>query len=166
MFGLSTLGLIHTLISLIAVIAGIVAFVRDGRIKPDGLTGQVYIWATVVTCLTGFGIFAHGGFGKPHALGILTLIVLGVAVAAGKTKLFGRSWLLVETVSYSTTFFFHMIPGVTETTTRLPAGNPVFPDADAPGLVVATGLIFILFLVGVVIQLRRLKVSVPELQSV
>ena len=44
---------------------------------------------TVLTCLTAFGIFQHGGFGKPHALGIVTLILLGMAYVAGYTRLYG-----------------------------------------------------------------------------
>jgi len=34
-------------------------------------------------------IFQHGGFGKPHALGIVTLILLGMAYVAGYTRLYG-----------------------------------------------------------------------------
>jgi hypothetical protein len=30
----------------------------------------------------------------------------------------------VETISYTATILFHMIPAVTETTTRLPLGAP------------------------------------------
>ena len=54
-----------------------VAFVRDEEISPRNTVGKVYIVTTVVTCLTAFGIFQHGGFGKPHALAIITLVVLG-----------------------------------------------------------------------------------------
>jgi hypothetical protein len=63
----------------------------------------------------------------------------------------------VEIVSYSATFLFHWIPAVTETTTRLPAGAPLFPDAEAPGLQVVSAVLFVLFLVGVTLQLRRLR---------
>jgi len=35
--------------------------------------------ATAITSPTGFGIFQHGGFGKPHVLGIVTLLVLAIA---------------------------------------------------------------------------------------
>jgi hypothetical protein len=89
MFGLTSLGVIHTVISLVAVAAGLVAFFRDKRIVATNTTGRVYIWATVLTCVTGFGIFQHGGFGKPHMLGIITLVVLAVAALAGRRKLFG-----------------------------------------------------------------------------
>jgi hypothetical protein len=53
-------------------------------------------------------------------LGVITLVVLGVAAVAGHSNLFGRASRYVETVSYSATFFFHFIPAITETSTRLP----------------------------------------------
>jgi uncharacterized membrane protein len=157
MLGLTPLGAIHTAISLIAVAAGIIALVRDKEISPKNGVGKIYVIATVLTCLTGFGIFQHGGFGKPHALGIITLIVLGVAYVAGYTKLYGRLSPYIETVSYSATFLFHMIPGITETTTRFPLGAPLLPNAEAPALQAASGVLFVLFLIGAALQVRRLR---------
>jgi len=82
MFGLTSLGVVHTAISLVALAAGVLCFVRYKEIPAGSALGQTYIWTTVLTCLTGFGIFQHGGFGKPHALGVLTLVVLGLAALA------------------------------------------------------------------------------------
>ena len=124
MFGLTPLGTFHTAISLIAVAAGIIAFVRDKEISPRNLLGKIYVITTVISYLTAFGIFQHGGFGKGHVLGSITLVVLGIAGVAGTTRLFGRASRYVETVSYSATFLFHMIPAISETSTRLPAGWP------------------------------------------
>src|SRR2546422_876270 len=84
MFGLTPLGTLHTAISLIAVVAGFVALARDKEISTSSAAGSVFFWGTVITCLTGFGIFRHGGVGNPHVLGIVTLIVLGGAVAAAR----------------------------------------------------------------------------------
>jgi uncharacterized membrane protein len=156
MLGLTTLGIIHTAISLVAVGAGIIAFVRDKGITTHNRLGQTYLYTTLLTALTGFGIFQHGGFGKPHVLGVVTIIVLGVAVLAAYKK-FGRASPYVETVSYSATFFFHMIPAITETSTRLPAGAPLLSNADAPELQVATAVMFVLFLIGATLQVRRLR---------
>ncbi|MEO8038566.1 MAG: hypothetical protein ABI794_07330 [Betaproteobacteria bacterium] len=61
---------------------------------------------TVLTCLTGFFIFQHGGFGKPHAGGILTLVAPGIAALAEYTGFFGRRSRYVTAVSYSATVFF------------------------------------------------------------
>lgn len=148
-YGLTYLGVIHTLISLVAVAAAVIAFVRHRGLDPASTLGKVYIWGTVLTCLTGFGIYQHGGFGKPHALGVLTLLVLLVAWRFKSPK--------VAIISYALTFLFHMIPAVTETTTRLPLGSPLLPDAEAPELKAITGVMFLVFLAGVILQIRRLK---------
>jgi len=156
-YGLTQLGVLHTIVSLIAVAAGLIALIRDGRIGMNNTAGKVYVWTTVITCLTGFGIFQHGGFGKPHVLGIVTLVTLGIAALAARTALFGKLGPYVETVSYSATFLFHMIPGVTETTTRLPLGAPLLPNADAPELQTAAGVLFVLFLIGATLQVMYLR---------
>lgn len=156
---LSPFGLIHTIISLIAVAAGIVELVRHRDIHPSRFLGRVYVAATIGACLTGFGIFRHGGFGKPHVLGVITLLVLGIATLAGKTGIFGRASRKVEMLSYSITFLFHMVPTFTETLTRLPIGNPLVADRDGLAPQVAGGVFFALYLIGAWYQLRRLRAS-------
>ena len=160
MFGLTSLGIVHTIISLFAVGAGAIALIRDRKISWDNAVGKFYIVTTIVVCLTGFGIFQHGGFGKPHALGIITLIVIGVAFAAGeKTKLFGRFSPFVETVCYSMTFFFHIVPGVTESATRLPFGAPLASSPDDPRIQMVLGICFVLFVIGATFQIRSLRTT-------
>src|SRR5207245_10191093 len=107
--------------------------------------------------LARFGFFLRGAFGKPHALGIITLVVLGGAYVAGYTKLYVRASPYIETVSYSATFLFHLIPAITETTTRLPLGAPLLPNADAPALQAASAVLGVLFLIGAALQVRRLR---------
>lgn len=157
MLGLTTLGILHTAISLVAVAAGIVAFARDGRITLGNRVGRIYVITTVLTCLTGFGIFQHGGFGKPHALGVLTLLVLLLAWGAGRRGWFGRAAPYVETVLYSLTFFFHMIPGFTESLTRLPQGNPWAANDADPKLQALVGAAFLVFLIGATWQVLRIR---------
>jgi uncharacterized membrane protein len=151
--GLTPLGIFHTAVSLVAVAAGVLALVRDGKITWHNGIGKLYVTATVIVCLTGFGIYQHGGFGKPHALGILTLLVLLIAAIGGKlTRPFGRLSPYVERIGYSLTFFFHIIPGVTETTSRFPQGHPLTSGPDDPVLKPVFGVCFLLFLIGAVWQ--------------
>lgn len=159
MLGLTPLGTFHTAISLIAVGSGLIALVREKAISPTTLVGRVYVITTVITCLTGFGIFQHGGFGPPHVLGVITLVVLLVAAVAGKTRLFGRAAPYLETVSYSATFLFHLIPAITETSTRLPLGAPLLASQDAPALQAANGVLFVAFLIGATLQVRRMQAA-------
>ncbi|HTI90260.1 MAG TPA: hypothetical protein VL727_06695 [Puia sp.] len=156
MAALSTLGIIHTAISLVAVGSGIVSFFRHGGISYKNGVGRTYVITTALTCLTGFGIFHHGGFGKPHMLGIITLVVLALAYAGGK-KLFGRASPYLETVLYSMTFFFHLIPGVTESLTRLPVDAPIASGPDDPLVQKLVGICFLLFIAGATAQVIRLR---------
>jgi hypothetical protein len=158
-FNLTVLGAFHTAIGLFAVAAGIVAFVRHGAIGTTTSAGQVYLWATLITVLTGFGIFRHGGFGNPHALGLFTLIVLALAMAARKTQLFGRASSYVETVAYSLTFFFHFIPGTAESLTRLPLGAPLASHPEAPIVQGVVGVLFVFFLAGATWQVLKLRAA-------
>ncbi|MGQ0700790.1 MAG: hypothetical protein ACT4PZ_21425 [Panacagrimonas sp.] len=156
MLGLTPLGLIHTPISLVAVAAGFYALAKYREIALRSGAGKLYILMTVLTCLTGFPIFQHGGFGAPHALGVLTLIVLAVAMSL-EWRGGGLLTTSTYTLLYSLTLFFHMIPAFTETGTRLPAGNPVFSGPEDPNLQALVGAAFLVYLVGAALQVRRLR---------
>lgn len=158
MAALSTLGIIHTAISLVAVATGIISLIRYREISWRNMIGKTYVVATIFTCVTGFGIFHHGGFGKAHVLGIITLFVLAIALASGeKTRVFGRFSPYVETVCYSMTFFFHIIPGVTETATRLPVNAPLSSSPDDPHIQMIIGISFLVFLVGATLQVLKIR---------
>src|SRR2546425_12714741 len=88
MFGLTPLGTFHTAISLIAVVAGFIALARDREISTRSAAGSLFFWGTVITCLTGFGIFRHGGLGDPHAVGVPTRLGVVVGAAAPRAAAF------------------------------------------------------------------------------
>src|SRR5258706_5307913 len=155
MFGLTQLGILHRLLSLEAVAAAISSMVKYKEINLRQRSGQVYVATTALACLTGLGIFQHGGFGPPHALSIMTLVALGIAYAGGRGS-FGKLSRRIEIVAYTTTVFFHSVPGVTESLTRLPPGAPIAASAAAPIFPVLYGIFLVIFLVGVVVQVRWL----------
>ena len=165
MFGTTPFGLFHTLISLLAVAAGVVALVKYKEIGTRTGAGMTYVALTIATCVTGFFIFHHGGFGKPHALGIITLVVLAIAYAAETRSFMGRASRYVAVLGYSLTFFFHIIPAFTETATRIPSGHPLVSSPDAQGLQAAIGAAFVVFLIGVGLQVRRLRAEQRALQT-
>ena len=166
MQGMTVFGFIHTFISLVAVVAGVASFWRSGRISLDDGLGKTYVVFTIATCVTALFIFHHGGaFGPPHMLAIITLVTLAIAAVAHFTGLFGRGARYVETLSYSATFLFHMIPAVTETSTRLPVGAPLVENADAPVLKLVYLVLLVAFLIGAVAQSLKLRGQVvPRLR--
>ena len=154
MLGLTTLGVFHTTIALVAVVCGFIALARDKQISPTNRLGQVYLVLTLVTAVTALGIFQHGGFGPPHVLAVLTLVALAVGTVAASSRLFGRPARYVRAISYPSTMLFHMIPAVTESSTRLPPGAPLVASPDAPVLRVIDLALLVAFLVGATLQGR------------
>jgi uncharacterized membrane protein len=163
--GLTILGVFHTAIALVAVVCGFIALARDKEISPHNRLGQAYLLLTLVTALTAFGIFQHGGFGPPHVVAVLTLVALAVGIVAARSHVFGRASRYVQTISYSATVLFHMIPAITETSTRLPPGAPLVPSQDAPVLLIANLALLILFLAGATLQVQWLRRSLRAMTA-
>jgi len=129
--GLSTVGLFHTVIGLAALVAGVLALVKDREIRLDDRYGRTYLLLTLITAAVSLAIFRHGTFGVPHVLAILTLLSLGIGYAAAKWHAFGGASRYVQAACFTTTILFHLIPGVTETSIRLPLGHPFAESPDA-----------------------------------
>lgn len=157
MFGLTSIGFVHTLLGLVALIAGAYCFIRDGAISARSSAGQVFIWTTALTCLSSFGVFQRGGFNIAHSLGVMTLLALAVAIVVERSQVLGNWSPYVATVSFSLTYFFHWIPGTTETFTRIPLGAPLFSSPEDPNLEKTVGVLFLLFLIGAAVQVRKLR---------
>lgn len=152
---LSTLGIIHTVISILAIIAGFVALFRSGRIDPRSSAGRWYVILTILTCLTSFGVMKTGKLTPAHGLSVLVLMLLGLAIYA--RRLFGARGPKVETILMSATLFFSFIPAITETLTRVPLSHPIADSPDAP--IIKTGylILLLLFAIGLFLQLRKPK---------
>lgn len=154
---LSVFGTFHTLLALVAVVAGITDLARRGEIGSGSRSGLTYLLFTAATAITGLFIFRHGGFGPPHMLAISTLIVLAIAwVAEKRARAVAGLSRYVAVLGYSLTLFFHLIPGLTETGTRLPVGNPAFSGPEDPMLKALVGAGFLVYLAGAALQAARI----------
>lgn len=158
MLNLSPFGMFHTAIALVAVAGGLVALFKYGEIGTRTRPGRLYVWLTAATAFTGLFIFRHGGFGPPHALAILTLVVLAIAGVAERRGGTGAA-RYTAVLGYSLTLFFHLIPGLTETGTRVPVGAPAFSGPEDPTLKTIVGIAFLIYLIGAAIQVSRIRRS-------
>lgn len=156
-FNLTPFGAIHTLISVLAVIAGIVALFRYGEITTGTATGLWYVRLTAATCLTGLVIFRHGGFGPPHALAIITLVVLAITYGLERLAMPTGPLRYVIVLGNSLTLFFHLVPALNETGSRLPLGHPALTGPDDPRFKMLAGAGFVVYLIGAAIQALRIR---------
>ena len=76
---LTNLGIFHTVIGIMAIVAAFTSYVRFGKIDLTHLTGKIYFYGTLVTALTALGISKHGGFNPGHVFSIIIIILVAVA---------------------------------------------------------------------------------------
>src|SRR2546428_8086287 len=110
MTGLTTLGVFHAAIGVVALVCGFSALVRDKEISTKNRLGQVYLVTTLITAVTALGIFHHGGWGPGHVLAVLTLVALGIGPVAATSSFFGRVSRDVQAARFPSPVLFHLIP--------------------------------------------------------
>lgn len=154
---ISTLGAIHTGLSIIPVVAGLVAFVRHGRIDPSNAVGKAYVAGMLVSILTSFGLSSTGHFNAGHALGIVALVAMLAAVLAPRIHFLGRAAVYLQTLAMSFSFFLLLVPGTNETLSRLPLDHPLGSGIDSPVVQSALKGLALLFLLGIAYQMFALS---------
>jgi len=155
--GLSNLGIFHTIIGIVAIIAAAISYARFGKINLAHSTGKVYFYGTVVTSLTALGISKLGGFNAGHifALFIVVLVVAGYYINLKKPG--DNKARFFENFLLSLSFFLSWVPTVNETLTRVPIGHPLAKAPTDP-IIAKTLLVFlILFIAGSVYQFIKQK---------
>lgn len=153
--GLSGLGIFHTVIGIVAVIAALIAFVRYGKIDLTQLTGKFYFYCTLVTSVTALGISKHGGINPGHALSLVIIILVVAAYMLNSRRKGNVKARYFENFFLSFSFFLSMLPTVNETLTRIPIGHPLAKDISDPLIGKTLLVILILFVVGSIYQFSR-----------
>lgn len=152
---LSNLGIFHTAIGIITLLAALLSLIRYGKINLSQLTGKFYFYGTVVTSLTALGLSRNGGFNPGH---IFSLFILGLVVVAYFlfTHKQGNSRArYIENFCLSFSFFLSLVPTVNETFTRIPIGHPWAKSATDPLIGKTLFVLLLLFVAGSVHQFRQ-----------
>jgi hypothetical protein len=154
---LSVLGIIHTIISILALFAGFTCLYRTGKINPLAYFGRLYVFFTILTCLTALPIMKTGHFTGAHGLAIFVLILLPIGKYVKNIRSLIKYADYIQILVMSATLFLSCIPAIVETLTRLPIAHPI---ARGPNdHIIQTGLriLTIIFLGGVSYQLIKLR---------
>ncbi|MEZ2442850.1 hypothetical protein AB6805_14095 [Chitinophaga sp. RCC_12] len=155
--GISPLGIFHTIIGVVAIIAGLASFFKFGKISLAHQSGKVYFLGTLVTSLTALGISRHGGFNPGHALSLLVIVLIGISYFLFKRKQESKKARYWENFAFSFSFFLSMIPTVNETLTRIPLHHPLASGPGDPVVGRTLLVVLVLFIAGAVYQFIKQK---------
>jgi tryptophan-rich sensory protein len=154
---LSILGIIHTALSILAIISAYIALFRYGKISPTNTAGKTYIVLTILTCVTSLPVMKLGHPTAGHYLAIIILALLPIGIYAKSIPLIKKASDYVQIIIMSTTLFLSMIPATVETLTRVPISNPIAKDPNDP--IVQKGLMIfvIIYAIGTIYQMLKLR---------
>lgn len=152
--GLSILGIFHTVIGIIAIVAAVIGFIKNGKIDLSQLTGKIYFYLTLVTSLTALGLSKHGGFNAGHIFALFIVVLILTAYFLYFKKKGNNRARFFENILLSFSFFLSLVPTVNETFTRVPVGHPLAKAPTDPIIGQTLLVLFVLFIVGSVFQFR------------
>ncbi|MFD2886485.1 hypothetical protein [Chitinophaga cymbidii] len=153
--GLSHLGIFHTVIGVVAIIAAVISLIKSGKIDLRQLTGKLYFYCTLIASLTALGLSSVNGINPGHILAWLIVVLISVAWFLHARKQGNNRSRLIENFLLSFSFFLSLIPTVNETFNRIPVGRPLANGPKDPLIGKTLLLLFVLFIVGSVLQFRK-----------
>jgi hypothetical protein len=154
--GMTTLTLVHVIISLIGIATGLVVlFGMLGGNRMNGLTA-VFLITTILTSATGF-ILPAPHFLPSHAIGILSLIVLGIALAARYRFHMEGVWRRTYVITAVIALYLNVFVLVVQSFLKVPTLHDLAPTQTEPPFAIAQGTVLLIFVVLGVLAAKRFR---------
>src|SRR3954463_6056452 len=158
---LSTFVLVHTIISIVAIVAGfIVMFGMLKSTRPGGLTG-LFLLLTILTSATGFLIppLVSDKLLPSHIIGALSLVLLAIACLALYAMKLSGSWRWIYAVTPLLSLYFNAYVLVIQSFLKIPAVTALAPGNPPAGPVfaVAQGVVLVFFVLMIIGAIRRFR---------
>jgi hypothetical protein len=147
---------IHVLISLIGILTGLV--VLFGMLADHRLNQWTkwFLITTVLTSVTGF-FFPFHGFTPAIGVGIISLIVLAIAILARYSRHLAGHWRWIYVVTAITALYLNVFVLIVQSFEKIPALHTMSPTQTEPPFKLTQVAVLTLFvLLGVVAAIRFL----------
>jgi hypothetical protein len=155
-FGGPTYTLIHVVISLVGILSGLVVLfgLLAGK-RLDGWTG-LFLATTVATSVTGFGFPFHH-FLPSHGVGILSLVVLALALYALYSRRLAGGWRRTYVICAVVALYFNVFVAIVQAFLKVPALHALAPTQTEPAFKLVQGVVLLLFVVLGVLAVKRFR---------
>ena len=146
--------ILHTLISFVAIFTGLI--VLFGMLASERLDGWTkwFLITTVLTSVTGF-FFPFDGFTPAHGVGIMSLLVLAVAIFARYPRQLAGAWRWIYVVTAVIALYLNVFVGVVQAFLKVPALHVMALTQTEPPFKLTQLVVLALFIVlGIVAAMR------------
>jgi hypothetical protein len=160
MLGMSlhTFTLVHVVISLIGIASGLAVLygLIGGKALPRSTA--LFLATTVATSATGFG-FPVEHLLPSHVVGILSLVVLGAALAARYALHLRGAWRHVYVITAVLALYLNVFVLVVQLFRRVPFLNALAPTQAEPPFAIAQGIVLLAFVALTVVAVRGFRAA-------
>jgi hypothetical protein len=136
--------LFHVLLSLVGILGGFVVvagLLSDKRL--DGWT-KIFLWTTVLTSVTGF-MFPYHGFLPSYVVGIVSLVVLAIAIFARYRRRMEGGWRRTYVISAMISFYLNFFVLVVQLFKHVPALTAFASTQTEPPFKIAQLVVLVVF---------------------
>lgn len=124
---MSTIGVIHTIFSVVALIAGAAVVMMRKGTRWHRTLGHVYLTSMLALNISALFIYRlFGRFGPFHSLAVYSLIIIVVGMVPVLTRRPKKSWLMWHAAAISGSYVGLVAAFFAEITSRLPGTEQSF----------------------------------------
>ncbi len=153
-FGLTIFTFVHVALSLVGIGSGLVVVCEFLAAKQRGVWTTIFLSTTVLTSVTGF-FFPVEQFMPSHAVGIVSLLVLAVAIVARYAFHLSRAWGPTYVVSAVIALYLNVFVLVVQLFQKVPALHALAPtQSEPPFLLTQITLLAIFVALAIVAAVR------------
>ena len=154
----ATFTLLHVIISLIGIASGVIVVLSMLVSRRVPRWTALFLATTVLTSATGF-LFHSKSFGPPHIIGVISLVVLALAIAALYVYRLAGSWRWIYIIGAVFSLYLNAFVGVIQAFQKIPFLQVLAPtQGEAP--FIAAQLLVLAFFVWVGLRALR-KFAIP-----
>jgi hypothetical protein len=155
---LSTFTFVHVLISLAGIGSGLLVVygLLLGK-RYDGAT-SIFLVTTLLTSLTGF-LFPFTHLLPSHVLGIISLVVLAIAIMARYGRHMAGGWRSTYVICAAAALYFNVFVLVVQIFEKVPAAHALAPTQKEPPFAIVQILVLAVFVVLTVFAAKRFRVA-------
>jgi hypothetical protein len=155
---LSTFTMLHVIISLIAIVSGIIVMFGLLGSKPKPGMTAIFLLFTILTSATGF-LFPFEKLLPSHMIGILSLVLLAVACFALYVMKLAGPWRPIYVVTAMVSLYLNIFVLIIQAFLKVPALHALAPSVppSEPPFAVIQGIVLVFFVLVIIGAIRRFR---------
>jgi hypothetical protein len=153
---LATFTFLHVLISLVGIASGLIVLARFFGNRTLGVSNVVFLIATILTSVTGF-LFPFKAFGPPHVIGVISLVVLAVALFALYAGNLVGPWRWIYVCVATMALYLNVFVAVVQSFDKIGGLHALAPTGSEPPFAITQGIVLALFIVLGIIAVMRFR---------